>query len=301
MQKGYPVAMGPLLRSLRPRQWIKNAVVFTGLVFSGRAADSEAFIEAGLTFLLFCAASSSVYLWNDIQDRERDRHHPVKKNRPIASGKLSPSLATITCIGLGAGALLFAPNSIRLALGAYLFLHFCYSCWLKHVILLDVFCIAGGFLLRILAGVWAIEAPLSPWVVACGAELALLFALCKRKIEVLALGENGSAARPLLAQYIGPGLDLMIGIAASVTVVTYALYTLLPGALLEMDIVSSKAGMPGMVWTLPFVLYGILRYLHLIYTGLLGKRPNRALLTDRPSLVNLASFAGVVMWVIYLH
>jgi len=297
---GYPSAVSPLLKSLRPRQWVKNTVVFTGLVFSGRANDMGTLRDAGLAFLLFCAASSSVYLWNDLQDRERDRQHPIKKNRPIASGKLSPQAAGIACLLLAAGSLALAKGPVFPAIAAYLVLHFLYSCWLKHVVLLDVFCIAGGFLLRILAGVWAIEAPLSPWLVACGAELALFFALCKRKNEVLTLGEDGATARPLLTQYAGPGLDLMVGIAASATVVTYALYTLLPGALLQLEIVDSRAGMPGMVWTLPFVLYGILRYLHLVYNDLLGNRPNRALMTDLPTLLSLAGFAGVVAWVVYM-
>ncbi|MCH2102338.1 MAG: UbiA prenyltransferase family protein, partial [Planctomycetes bacterium] len=182
--------MSPLLKALRPQQWTKNLVVFAGLAFSGQALNSEAAVAAALTFGLFCAASSGVYLFNDLLDRGRDRQHPVKRLRPIASGELAPQTATLTALLLAGGAFtlswMFALGQAWKAIGGYLLLQLAYTLRIKHVFLLDVFSIAAGFLLRVLAGVWAIEAPLSPWLVACTVQLALFLALCKRKAEVTA-------------------------------------------------------------------------------------------------------------------
>jgi 4-hydroxybenzoate polyprenyltransferase len=277
-------------------------VVFAGLAFSGQATSRDNLHFTLLAFFSFCFASSAVYLFNDLQDRERDREHPTKKNRPIASGKVTPAAALLTSLGLALGALLllhFHLASALPAIAAYLVLQVLYSLWLKHIVLLDAFCIAAGFLLRVLAGVWAIGVPLSPWLVVCTVEIALFLALCKRKAEIVSLGED-SSTRPLLRDYAGPVLDLMIGVVASATAVTYALYTLLPSTLLQLDVaMDSRAGQPGMIWTLPFVFYGILRYLHLVYQKDRGENPNRLLFTDGPLLVAIAGYACAVAKVIY--
>lgn len=293
--------MSPLLKALRPRQWTKNLIVFGGLAFSGMASDSTAVLRAAMAFGLFCAISSAVYLFNDLLDRERDRLHPVKRLRPIASGALSEKTAMIASALLAAVALggSFAADIAPQAIGGYVLLQLAYTLKLKHVFLLDVFSIAAGFLLRVLAGVWAIEAPLSPWLVACTVQLALFLALCKRKAEVTAIGQGSTAQRPLLDDYAGPGLDIMIAVVASASLVTYTLYTLLPGALLALEVPESRAGEPGMIWTMPFVAYGIMRYLFLVYRQEQGERPEKLLTGDFPLLASVVGYGAVVGWVVY--
>jgi 4-hydroxybenzoate polyprenyltransferase len=295
--------MPALLLALRPRQWTKNLVIFAGLAFSGGANDQATVAKAVLAFILFCAASSSVYLFNDLLDRKRDQLHPSKKNRPIASGKVAVSTAAMTSAILAGAALVFgftlseAPDAIL----AYLVLQIAYSLRLKHVVILDVFCIAAGFLLRVLCGVWAIDAPLSPWLVACTVQLALFLALCKRRAEVTAIGEGSHAQRPLLREYASPGTDVMVGVAAAALLVTYTLYTLLPGALLQLDVtMKSRAGEPGMIWTTPMVLYGVMRYLYLVYSQDKGERPERILTSDVPLLSSIVAYCAVVAWVVYI-
>ena len=296
--------MSPLLKALRPRQWTKNLVVFAGLAFSGQALDFEIASRAAIAFALFCAASSGVYLFNDLLDRDRDRQHPVKRLRAIASGALPASTAATAAILLAGGALgaslVLELGSAWQAIGGYLLLQLTYTLHLKHVFLLDVFSIAAGFLLRVLAGVWAIEAPLSPWLVACTVQLALFLALCKRKAEVTAVGEGSTAQRPLLEDYAGPGLDIMVSVVAAALLVTYTLYTLLPGALLALEVPKSRAGEPGMIWTIPFVAYGVLRYLYLVYRQERGERPEKLLTGDVPLFLTVAGYGGVVGWVVYL-
>jgi 4-hydroxybenzoate polyprenyltransferase len=296
--------MSPLLKALRPRQWIKNLVVFAGLAFSGQALDFTIASRAAIAFALFCVASSGVYLFNDLLDRERDSLHPVKRLRSIASGALPASTAAAVAVLLAGGALA-ASLTLELgsawqAIGGYLLLQLAYTLHLKHVFLLDVFSIAAGFLLRVLAGVWAIEAPLSPWLVACTVQLALFLALCKRKAEVTAVGEGSTAQRPLLEEYGGPGLDVMVSVVAAALLVTYTLYTLLPGALLALAVPESRAGEPGMIWTIPFVAYGVLRYLYLVYRQERGERPEKLLTGDVPLFLTVAGYGGVVGWVVYV-
>jgi 4-hydroxybenzoate polyprenyltransferase len=305
--------MPPLLQALRPRQWTKNLVVFAALAFSGGATDLSTVLQAGLVFALFCAASSGVYLFNDLLDFERDQLHPVKCKRAIARGALSKKVAAGASLALTAGALLVALlySSGADAILAYLILQLGYTLRLKHVVILDVFCIAAGFLLRVLAGVWAIEAPLSPWLVACTVQLALFLALCKRRAEVVAVGTGSTAQRPLLEEYAGPGTDVMVGVSAAALLVTYTLYTLLPGKLLDGDLLDgallqldvtmkSQAGEPGMIWTVPFVLYGVMRYLYLVYRQEQGERPERILTGDLPLLLNILAYCAVVGSVVYL-
>ena len=294
--------MPAILLALRPRQWTKNLVIFAGLAFSGGASDADTISKAVLAFALFCAASSAVYLFNDLLDRKRDQQHPVKRNRPIASGQVSVSTAAMTSAGLAVAALAlgFAFSDAPDAILAYLVLQGAYSLRLKHVVILDVFCIAAGFLLRVLCGVWAIDAPLSPWLVACTVQLALFLALCKRRAEVVAIGDGSHAQRPLLRAYAGTGTDVMIGVAAAALLATYTLYTLLPGALLQMDVtMESRAGEPGMIWTVPMVLYGVMRYLFLVYNQEKGERPERILTNDLPLALSILAYCAVVGWVVY--
>lgn len=297
-----------VLKSLRPRQWTKNVVLFAGLAFSGTATESASLVAALLAFAAFCLGSSAVYLVNDILDVERDRLHPVKRHRPIASGDLGVGAAWGLAVVLAAASLGIASQigDALYALGGYFLLQALYTPWLKHVVLLDVFSIAAGFSLRVLAGVWAVDAPLSPWLVACTVQLALFLALCKRRAEAANLDPNadldaGTGQRPILAEYAGQGTDMMVGVMAAATLVTYTLYTLLPARVLSAgnpDLVS-RAGEPGMVFTLPFVFYGVLRYLHLVYGHGKGERPEKIATMDLPMMLAGAGFVAVAGAVIY--
>jgi 4-hydroxybenzoate polyprenyltransferase len=293
--------MPPALASLRPRQWIKNLAVFAGLAFSGQAGNMESICLALHAFITFCLASSAIYLYNDLLDKEKDLLHPIKRHRPIASGQLS-SRNAITMIAILAVLAFLQSLQYRPllpAIGGYFFLQVLYCHRLKHIVILDVFCIATGFLLRVLAGVWVLNVPLSPWLVACGVQLALFLALCKRRAELTQIGRGEQ--RPLLEAYDNAATDIMISVVASATVVTYALYTLLPGALGTLaPELESRAGEPGMVWTLPFVLYGVMRYLWLVYREDRGQRPEKLLTTDFPLFGAVLGYLAVIAWVVYL-
>jgi 4-hydroxybenzoate polyprenyltransferase len=299
--------MPPLLRALRIRQWTKNLVVFAGLAFSGQAGENDTILKALLAFAAFCAASSAVYLLNDVLDRERDRAHPEKRNRPIASGAVSVATAQVLALLLAAGALAASAGLGRAvwAVAAYLLLQLAYSIKLKHVVLLDVFCIAAGFSLRVLAGVWAVDAWLSPWLVACTVQLALFLALCKRRAEAASLPELSSdasrAQRPVLEEYRGPATDMMVGVMASTLLVTYTLYTLLPAGVLTpaQHALPSRAGSPGMIWTLPCALYGVLRYLYLVYRQDKGQRPELIATMDPGIVAAGLLYVAIAGFVIY--
>ncbi len=307
--------MPPLLRALRIRQWAKNLVVFAGLAFSGSAGEPETLLRALAAFAAFCAAASAVYLVNDVIDRERDRAHPEKCRRPIAAGTVSVATALVVAALLAGGSIAVAAwlGRALYALLIYLALQAAYSLRLKHVVLLDVFCIAAGFSLRVLAGVWAIDAWLSPWLVACTVQLALFLALCKRRAEAASLPDTLSAPaatdshaqRPVLEEYRGQGTDMMVGVLAAALLVTYTMYTLLPASILAegstavSEAVKSRAGAPGMVWTLPFAFYGVLRYLHLVYRHAQGQRPDLIATMDPPIVVAALGYLAVAGWVIY--
>ncbi len=308
--------MPPLIRSLRPRQWLKNAVVFAGLVFSGQALQDASLVAVGLAFVRFCMISSAVYLFNDVLDRERDRHHPQKKNRPIASGVVSVPLALATSaifaiVALSAGAFYIEPGAgmfsgrvpgATAAIGLYLLLQIGYTLKLKHVVLLDVFCIAAGFLLRVLAGAWALGVVISPWLIACTVQIALFLALCKRRAEVAASDADKIKQRPILSDYPEEVTTMLIGIMATTTLVTYTLYTLLPWqAVGEAGeaIAQGAGGKSGMVWTIPFVLYGLMRYLFLVFRRDQGQRPELIATLDGPMIATCLGWAGVVGWVLY--
>ena len=282
--------MHPLLKSLRLRQWTKNLVVFAGLAFSGRASVSTDVRDALLTFVAFCLASSAVYLFNDIVDRERDRLHPAKRDRPLAAGTLTPATAAAAgLLLLAAGvALSWNAGAAADAVLAYVVLQVLYSSWLKHLVVIDVFAIAAGFTLRVLAGVWAIDAPLSPWLIACTLQLALFLALCKRRAEAVSVeGGDDFTQRPILAEYQGGAADVMVSVV--------------PAAQLGATPIdpTSQAGAPGMVWTLPFVFYGVLRYLYLVYRRDQGQRPEWIATTDLPILLTVLGYAVVVARVVY--
>ncbi|GBF35367.1 membrane protein [Desulfocucumis palustris] len=275
---------------MRPRQWTKNLFVFAGVVFSKNAFNPEMLWTSIAAFVIFCLLSSGVYLINDIVDIEKDRQHPKKKNRPLAAGKISVKGAISAAILLSAAALAGA-FAISPALGGLSALYFSlmvlYSFYLKQVIILDVFTIASGFVIRVVAGTEAIQVYLSPWVVMCTAFLALFIALGKRRNEMKLLGNGAQNHRNTLESYTLPLIDQMISIVTASTMVTYFLYTFKSG--------QSLASMA----TVPFVLFGLFRYLYLVYSENSGGSPEEIILTDRPLQVDLVLWIIISMALIY--
>jgi 4-hydroxybenzoate polyprenyltransferase len=284
-----------LFLSLRPEQWTKNLFVFAALLFGMQLGDRHAVMVAAATFVIFCALSGTVYLFNDVADRATDQAHPLKRQRPIASGALSPRVAVITAGFLGIvalqAALLISP-ALALVSGAYLTLLLMYSAALKHIVILDVLMIATGFVLRAAAGAVAIDVHISPWLLVCTTLLALFLALSKRRHELTLLAEGAAGHRPILGEYSAQLLDQMIGVVTASTLMAYAFYTASPET-------AQKFGTERLTWTIPFVLYGIFRYLYLVHQKRGGGNPSAMLLTDRPLLACVALWAISVMLLLY--
>jgi 4-hydroxybenzoate polyprenyltransferase len=289
-----------LLRALRPAQWTKNALVLAAFVFAlgdrQQHLDLSAFWMAVQAALLFCLASSGVYLLNDVKDRPWDRLHPTKKLRPVASGELGVGPAVILAVVLLAAALggaWFWLRSPRLAgvIGAYVALQVVYNLGLKRVALVDLFVIALGFVLRALAGAVALNVAISPWLLLCTLLLALFLALCKRRHEKVVLADLGDSTRPSLADYDERLLDQLIAMVSSATLVCYALYTLWPDTVTKFN--THRLGL-----TIPFVIFGLFRYLDLVYRHEKGGQPERILLTDVPLIVNIGLYALTVLAVV---
>ena len=281
--------MMPLLRSLRPEQWLKNGFVLAPLVFSGSLTDQDAVIRSLLAVAAFCAVASATYLVNDVLDREADRGHPVKRNRPIASGAVGVWLALGTAFLLvivGAGTALFLGGWFPAVLGAYLVITLLYSTLLKQLVFVDVLVVALGFVLRVVGGAVAIEVPVSRWILLCAYLLALYLALGKRRSELVLLGEEAGSHRVVLGHYTLPMVDQAISVVLGATVLAYTLYTVAPDTV-------AKVGSEGLMATVPVVLYGLFRYLYLLHRHELGGSPTKALLTDRPLLVCVLLWLGI--------
>ena len=286
--------MTSLLISLRPRQWTKNLFVFAGLIFSLKFFELPLLLTVIYAFIIFCALSSAIYLINDVRDAEGDRKHPVKKLRPIAAGKLSPTVAIVTAILLALISLIFSiylSFSFFLVSLIYFLLMILYTFALRDMVILDTFSIAAGFVLRAVAGVVVIAVELSPWLVICTILLSLFIALGKRRHELVTLGTG--AHRKILDEYNPQLLDQMISAVAGSTVMAYALYTLWPET-------TAKFGTHYLIYSIPFVLYGIFRYLYLIYRKEKGSRPEELLLTDIPLLIDIMLWFGSLIFIIYL-
>lgn len=276
----------PLIKSLRPKQWIKNLIVFAGLIFSRNVFDGSMQIKVWLTFITFCGIVSAVYLINDTVDRESDRLHPEKKFRAIASGELKPKVAVFSAIALVilSISLSLAVNlTLPLFLLAYLALQIAYTLFLKHFVIIDVLVIASGFVIRAAVGAAVINVAISPWLIVCTLLLALFLSLAKRRAELVSLEDEAAAHRRNLAHYSTELVDQMIVITASATIVSYSLYSF------------TAYDTTKMMWTIPFVLYGIFRYLYLINSKSSGGSPEIALLTDRPLLINTFLWAATAV------
>jgi 4-hydroxybenzoate polyprenyltransferase len=286
-----------LIRSMRPIQWVKNLVVFAGVIFARHFDRPTDLLLALAAFAVFCALASGVYLLNDIRDRASDSAHPEKRNRPIAAGRVSVPVATAASVillagGLVAAALIAIPFLITCAL--YVALNISYSFVLKRLPLIDVMSVAMGFVLRAVGGAEAIAVAISPWLVVCTLLLALFLGFGKRRWEVESLGDDAIQHRSALAGYTTHLLDQLIAVTTASTVVAYALYTLSPET-------QEKFGTTQLIWTLPFVIYGVFRYLFLIHRHHEVGNPTRALLTDVPILVNGALWMGAVLYLITKH
>lgn len=287
--------MPPLLRALRPSQWIKNLIVLAAYFFArwdpsqhGHVADHDAMLRVLAAALLFCLLSSAIYLINDICDRAADCAHPVKRLRPIAAGEVRIAVAwtlafLLLVVGLG-GAFLLSPLFSLLACG-YVLLQMAYTFGLKRVALLDVFLIATGFVLRAIAGALVIDVRISPWLLLCTFLLALFLGLCKRRHEKRLLADSAAQQhREALAGYEEKLLDLLISIAGSATVVVYAIYTLWPETV-------ERFGTCRLGLTIPFVVFGIFRYRYLVYQREQGGRPEKVMLTDRVLIATVLLYA----------
>ncbi len=282
------------LRALRPEQWVKNGVVFAPLVFAMRLLDPLAVLHSLAAFVAFCAVSSAVYLINDVSDLEHDRLHPRKKSRPLAAGEISPRVALVVAAVLGTAATLaplaLAPG-VSGAIGAYLALNVLYSFGLKLLPLVDVIAIALGFVLRTLAGAEAIDVELSSWLEICTFMVMLFLALGKRRAD-LALHEAAGARRGPVPGWSVALLDQMLTVVVAATIMSYCLYTLSPE-------VRVRLGVERLEVTVPFVVYGLLRYLWLVRESDVAADPTRAVLHDRPILITAAAWALVVLLALY--
>ena len=280
-----------LLASVRPQQWSKNLFVFAALVFGRRLDDADAILRSAATFGVFCALSGAMYLYNDVRDRDADRVHPTKRLRPVAAGRLTPGAAGTAAVVLAIGGLLAAwtiSPGVALVSLAYLTLLGLYSYGLKHVVILDALTVAAGFVLRTLAGALAVGVPMSIWLFICTTLLALFIALSKRRHELTLLDADAARHRRSLADYSPYLLDQMISVVGASTLIAYSVYSTSPETV-------ERFGTPWLGLTIPFVLYGLLRYLFLIHRRDGGGSPDTILFTDRPLLVSVAGWAAGVV------
>lgn len=285
----------PLLVSLRPLQWAKNLFVLAPLVFGHKLGDPEAVGRALLALAAFCCAASAIYLVNDIRDREEDRNHPLKRLRPLAAGTLTVPVAAAVAGGLGLAALALAVSLGRgflTALGVYLVLNFLYTHWFKHMVILDVMSISLGFVLRVVAGAQATDVVVSRWLFLCTIFLALFLAFSKRRHEITLLAGAASGQRKVLDHYSPAFLDQMINVVTASSVVSYALYSVAPETV-------EKYQTQDLVYTIPLVLYGIFRYLYLMYQSPGERNPTEAILRDPPFLINMVLWGLAVVWIVY--
>ncbi len=293
--------LGPLLKAMRPHQWVKNLLVFAPLPFAHRESEPGAWLHSALAFGTFCMAASAIYLLNDSIDREEDRNHPKKRHRPIASGALPVSAAMAAMMLLVAGAV-----AISIWLGtptrpegswpyfvwpaAYLVLNLAYSFRLKKVVIVDCMCVAAGFQLRVHAGAAAISVPASSWILLCTFFFALFLAFCKRYEELHKQSEASGQTRATMRDYSDHFLNMMIGPLAALSILTYALYTVSPSTI-------ATHGTENLMFTVPIVVYGVFRYLYLVYRKAEGGDPARLLFRDVPLILSGVVYLAVI-WLV---
>jgi len=283
-----------ILESMRPSQWIKNGFVLAAPLFSLRLFEWPDFLRSIEATVLFCVISGSIYIWNDIEDRHADRTHPEKMNRPIASGRLHPVTAGVTATMLGISGIvagfLLQPLYGWICI-AYLANNLLYTHLLKRMVILDVISIASGFVLRAIAGGEAIQVRISTWLILCTFLLALFLGFSKRRHEMVLLEDTAARHRESLASYSIQFLDMMIAIVTGSTIISYSLYTVSPETV-------AKFGTENLIFTTLFVIYGIFRYLYLVYCRKEGGNPTHILIRDRPLQVALLAWLITSLWII---
>ncbi|MBN1351161.1 decaprenyl-phosphate phosphoribosyltransferase [candidate division KSB1 bacterium] len=284
------------LKALRPQQWSKNLLLFAGIVFSHNLLVPGRMLRALAAFVIFCLLSGAIYLVNDLFDIEEDRQHPLKRQRPLAAGAISKMQAT-----------LFALMLLLLCTGSAFVLHHCfgmvaalyalsliaYSAYLKRVVILDVIIISAGFVLRAAAGAIVINVVISPWLLACTFFMALFLALAKRRHELTFHGVTENCRRTSLTEYSPLLLDQMIAIVTASTMVSYALYTMAPRTI-------EVAGTHYLIITLPFVVFGIFRYLYLVYRENQGGNPEMIIFSDKPLFIDVILWIIVIILILYM-
>jgi len=286
-----------IINSMRPAQWIKNLFIFAALIFSQKFLDFFLVLKTGAAFLLFCLLSSSVYFFNDLLDIEEDKIHPKKSKRPIASGEISKNEAISLFIALSIISLFLAfwlNEYFFIASLTYFVLQLAYSMKLKHVVIVDVFIIASGFVIRVVAGGLVIGVPISSWLLICSMLLALFLAMSKRRHEIVILEDVASNHRPILREYSPYLLDQMIAVVTASTLIAYCLYTISVKTV-------ERFGTTNLLFTVPFVLYGIFRYLYLIHQKGKGDSPESLIIRDYPLLINILLWVGTVFVILYFY
>jgi 4-hydroxybenzoate polyprenyltransferase len=287
-----------LLKTMRPKQWIKNVFVFAALVFDVQLFRLGPLVNTVLAVIAFCLISSAVYLINDLVDIDRDRQHPTKRNRPLPSGQLRPQVALVAAVAIPLVVIPLAlvfNTALGLIVAGYFALMLLYSFWLKHIVIIDVMTIAAGFVLRVAAGVVVISvARFSPWLYVCMTLLAIFLGVGKRRHELFTLGENANSHRAILEHYSIELIDQMSVVVTSAVIVAYSLYTFSAQNLPQID------GQPLMMLTIPFVLYAIFRYQYLIHVRKEGGTPEDIVLGDIPFLVDLMLYGGSVLTLMYV-
>ncbi len=292
--------IGALVQELRPKQWTKNLLVFAGVLFSRQAGDLSLLLRAAIGFVAFSLLAGLVYLLNDLRDLEQDRMHPKKRHRPLASGRLGLGVARVSSVVLVAIvvalSLWLGPQFTAVAV-AYLVMNLAYNLWMRNQVLLDVFFIALGFVLRAIAGVELLRpvAPgtvLSPWLLVCTFFGALFLALAKRRRELANAGDESASRRSVLRHYPPDLVDGLLLVSAAASVMGYALYTIWPSTV-------AKFGTEALLYTIPFVAYGIFRYLYLLRVSENAEDPSVILLTDRPMAACVLAYLLVVAAILY--
>ena len=283
-----------LLRLMRPHQWVKNAFVLTGLLFGHAWHNPTLVTQAIIAFIAFCLISSTIYILNDIVDIEQDRHHPLKRKRPLPAGKLKVSTAAIFALTLGITALTlasFASSTVVIILLIYAVMNIAYSLKLKHVVILDVFIIATGFMLRILAGTLGLGIPPSQWLLLCGLMVTLFLGFSKRRAEIIALSDDKSSHRKVLQEYSPVLLDKMIVVTAAGLIMSYSLYTMNPETI-------RIHGTANLIYTVPFVIYGVFRYIYLLHHQSRGTDTAHDLVRDPHMLIVLLGWLATTIFLI---
>jgi len=283
-----------LLRLIRPRQWVKSFFVLTGILFANAWHDKQLLINALLATAAFSLLASAVYIINDLTDRAHDSTHPTKKLRPLASNTVSATAAVVLMIVLLASSLslgLFASIAVTIILLIYLTLNIAYSLYLKHVVILDVFIIASGFMLRILAGTIGIGIAPSQWLILCGLMMALFLGFAKRRAELYSMREDGATHRRVLGLYQPVLLDELTVVTATCVIITYSLYTMSPATIRAHHTES-------LIYTVPFVMYGIFRYLYSLHRQTAGTDPALQIFRDPHLLIAIVGWLIVTLWLI---